>query len=148
MIFIAVGSSIGKAEDIFENAIKFLKTKEINVTRQSKILKNPPSGGVAQNEFSNAVWEIEIPNNMTPQELLPILKSAEKNAGRDMNAPRWSDRALDLDIIIFHDQIIQEEKLKIPHPRMIERDFVMKPLGELVDENYQIPNLGPLKEFI
>lgn len=148
MIFIALGSSIGNANEIFTKAEALLSECDVQIIRKSKVLKNPPAGGIAQNEFSNAVWEISIPENMSALELLPILKSVEKNAGRNMNAPRWSDRTLDLDILIFNKEIITTPTLTIPHPRMAERDFVLNPLAELIDENFEIPNLGPLKAFL
>ena len=148
MIFIAVGSSIGDAKTTFANAEKLLADCDVQVVRKSKIMKNPPMGGVAQNEFSNAVWELKIPDTMVPHELLAVLKDVEEDAGRNMQSDRWSDRVLDLDIIIFHDQVVETPTLTIPHQRMDERDFVLKPLAELVDENFEIPTLGPLKSFL
>ena len=148
MIFIALGSSIGNAQEIFSQAETLLADCDIKVTQKSKILKNPPIGGIATNEFSNAVWEIETPDTMVPHELLAILKDVEEDCGRDMNAERWSDRILDLDILIFHNEIVETPSLTIPHQRMTEREFVLNPLAELVDENFEIPNLGPLKKFV
>jgi 2-amino-4-hydroxy-6-hydroxymethyldihydropteridine diphosphokinase len=148
MIFIGVGSSIGNAKQIFADAEAFLKSKAITVVRKATILKNPAFGGVAQNEFSNSVWEIKIPKDMTPEKLLKTLKEAESNAGRNFNAPRWSDRELDLDILLFHDQVIETETLSIPHPGIPCRDFVLTPLTELVDETFEIPTLGAIKDFI
>ncbi len=148
MIFLGIGSSIGNAEQIFVAAEKFLHEHEITIVRKSSILKNPPFGGVAQNEFSNAVWEVSIPKGMTPHELLTLLKKAEDSAGRDFLAPRWSDRLLDLDILIFNNDIVENEELSIPHPGIISRNFVLNPLAELVDESFEIPTLGTLKSFL
>ncbi len=148
MIFIAIGSSIGDAEKTFLVAEKLLADCDVIVTRKSKIMKNPPAGGVAQNEFSNAVWELGVPDTMVPHELLAVLKDVEEDAGRNMTAERWSDRVIDLDLIIFHDEVIDTPTLTVPHPRMDERDFVLQPLAELIDENFEIPTLGPLKSFL
>lgn len=148
MIFIGVGSSIGNAEKIFSAAEDYLSNHNIQILRKSKILKNPPFGGIAKNEFSNAVWEIKIPPKMTPIELLLNLKEAENAAGRNTNTPRWSDRILDLDILIFNEKIINTPELKIPHIGIAERNFVLTPLGELVDENFEIPTLGAINSFL
>ncbi len=148
MIFIGIGSSIGNAEEIFRTAEKFLGLLNINVIKKSKILKNPPFGGIAKNEFSNAVWEISIPKHMTPQKLLHVLKATESDAGRDFSLPHWGDRLLDLDILIFHDEIVNTPDLIIPHIGIPERNFVLNPLAELVDENFEIPTLGTLKSLL
>jgi 2-amino-4-hydroxy-6-hydroxymethyldihydropteridine diphosphokinase len=148
MIFLGVGSSIGNAEEIFLAAEKFLHGNNVFVMKKSSILKNPPFGGVAKNEFSNAVWEISVPERMTPEALLVVLKNAEKSAGRNLQALRWSDRILDLDILIFNDEIIEADALTIPHPEISKREFVLHPLAELVDENFEIPTLGVLKSLL
>jgi len=148
MIFIGIGSSIGNAKEIFRTAEKLLELLNINVIKKSKIFKNPPFGGIAKNEFSNAVWEIAIPKYMTPQKLLRILKATEANAGRDFSVPHWGDRLLDLDILIFHDKIVNASDLSIPHAGIAARDFVLNPLAELVDENFEIPTLGTLKSLL
>lgn len=148
MIFIGVGSSIGDAKQIFENAKKFLAEHAVRVTQQSQILKNPPVGGVAKNEFSNAVWEISVSGEMTPEALLEILKNCEEHCGRNLDAERWSDRILDLDLLIWHDTVIDTPDLQVPHPRIAERDFVLLPLAELVDKNFEIPTLGTLNSLL
>lgn len=148
MIFLGIGSSIGNAKQIFRDAEQFLGKNEISVLKKSNILKNPPFGGIAQNEFSNAVWEISVPNDMTPHTLLTLLKKAEQLAGRDFSDPRWSDRPLDIDILIWNEEIVDTPELTIPHPGMPKRDFVLKPLAELVDENFKIPTLGTLKSLL
>ncbi len=148
MIFLGIGSSIGNAKQIFRDAEQFLGKNGISVLKKSNILKNPPFGGIAQNEFSNAVWEISVPNDMTPHTLLTLLKKAEQLAGRDFSDPRWSDRPLDIDILIWNEEIVDTPELTIPHPGMPKRDFVLKPLAELVDENFKIPTLGTLKSLL
>lgn len=148
MIFLGVGSSIGNAEEIFHTAEELLKYMKINVIKRSKILKNAPFGGIAKNEFSNAVWEVSVPRNMDPHRLLKILKATELDAGRDFNAPHWDDRILDIDILIFHDEIINTPNLIIPHVGIAERNFVLNPLAELIDESFEIPTLGTLKSLL
>jgi 2-amino-4-hydroxy-6-hydroxymethyldihydropteridine diphosphokinase len=148
MIFLGIGSSIGNAKQIFCDAEQFLEKNHIHILQKSSVLKNPPFGGIAQNDFSNAVWEISVPKDMTPQKLLLLLKNAEQLAGRDFNTPQWSDRPLDIDILIWNEEIIKTPNLTIPHPGIAERNFVLKPLAELVDENFKIPTLGTFKSLI
>ncbi len=145
MIFLGLGSSIGNAKKIFTSTERALETCGICVIKKSKIFKNPPFGGVAKNEFSNAVWQIETTNS--PAELLKILQKIENDHGRTREK-KWDDRTLDLDILIFNDEIIDRKGLKIPHPEMAKRIFVLKPLAELVDETFEIPTLGTLKNLI
>ncbi|MBT3348836.1 2-amino-4-hydroxy-6-hydroxymethyldihydropteridine diphosphokinase [bacterium] len=148
MIFLGIGSSIGNAEKIFDFTEKFLKSNRVLVKRKSNILKNPAIGGVAKNEFQNAVWEISVPDVMSPWELLGILKRGEFCAGRDFSRTHWDDRELDLDILIFHDLVLSAPDLNIPHPEIKNRNFVLQPLTELVDENFKIPTLGPLRNLL
>ncbi len=136
MIYLGVGSSIGNAEEIFSSAEKFLKKNGVFVIKKSKIYKNPPMGGVAENEFSNAVWEVEFfkkTKNLrySAKRLLKILKKCEKAHGRNLSAPKWSDRTLDLDILIFDNLSLKTKNLIIPHPEIDNRDFVLKPLREI-----------------
>ncbi|MDH3324916.1 MAG: 2-amino-4-hydroxy-6-hydroxymethyldihydropteridine diphosphokinase [Candidatus Peregrinibacteria bacterium] len=146
MIFLSLGSSIGNAEKIFRSTEEFLENSNIKVLKKSQILKNPPLGEVAKNEFSNAVWQIET--DVTPEELLKTLKSCETTHGRDLDAERWSDRLLDLDILTFNNEIINTETLKIPHPEIPNRIFVLQPWSEIVDENFKIPKFGTLKSLL
>ena len=164
MIFIGVGSSIGDAEAYFSEVKTFLETSGIKVVAQSKLLKNPPQGGVAQNEFTNAVWQLEFPEStweqinwiLLPQsrrlrlkayKLLRLLRKAENNAQRNRDV-KWADRTLDLDILQFHSLILKRKNLTIPHPLIKERDFVLKPWQELVEPDYEILGLGRIKDLI
>lgn len=144
MIFIGLGSSIGDAEKIFRSAEVSLEEKSIHVVQKSNILLNPPYGGVAKNDFSNAVWQIDT--DFTPEELLKVLQKVENEHER-VREKRWSDRTLDLDILIFDDEIVKTEDLTIPHPGIANRSFILGPLSELVDENFEIPTLGALRNL-
>ncbi len=171
MIYLGIGSSIGKAEEIFDSAEKFLKEQGVLVTKKSEIMKNAPIGGVAKNEFSNAVWEVKLDWHFCEtvwhrtfprffgvfpklriihiaKKLLKILKSCETAHGRDLNAEKWSDRPLDLDILMFCDLVLDEKNLKIPHPEISNRDFVLKPWMEIIDKDFEIPKIGKLQNLI
>jgi len=86
-------------------------------------------------------------NKLKALKLLNILQDCENIHGRTRNK-KWSDRTLDLDILIFHDLIVQSQKLTIPHPAIPKRKFVLKPLSEIVDQNFEIPKFGKLSELV
>ncbi len=148
MIFLGIGSSIGDAQEVFEKAERLLEKKGIDVVQKSTVFKNPPMTDDAKNDFNNAVWEIVLRKQYSPLDFLLALKGVEREVGRDMRAPRWSDRVLDLDILIFDKKIIKTPNLTIPHPGIAERDFVLIPLAELVDESFEIPTLGTLASLL
>ena len=146
MIFLGVGSSIGDAEAEFADAEEFLRKNGVKICQKSKIFRSPPLAPPAKNEFSNAVWRIEFDG--TARELLKICKRAEAEAGRDFSASRWSDRELDLDILIFRDEKIDDEDLKIPHPGIFERKFVLEPLAEVAGVDFEISGAGKIRNLI
>jgi GTP cyclohydrolase I len=148
MIFIGVGSSIGNAEKNFKKAQECLEQSGLFVVKKSKILSNKPYGGIAQNIFSNAVWQLKSRENLTSHQLLNILKTCEVKLGRNLQAKRWSDRIIDLDILMFHDEILKSKILTIPHQEIQNRIFVLEPWQELVDKNFEIPKLGRLAKIL
>lgn len=147
MILLGLGSSIGNAEEIFDSAEQMMGAQGIKMLKKSSILKNPPFGNVAKNEFSNAVWAVET--NLSAEDLLVVLQKIEAAHGRDKTSEiRWGDRSLDIDILTFGKQVIDSGQLQIPHPGIPERDFVLKPMAEIVDENFEIPTFGPLQKLL
>ncbi|MDP2980610.1 MAG: 2-amino-4-hydroxy-6-hydroxymethyldihydropteridine diphosphokinase [Candidatus Omnitrophota bacterium] len=131
LCYIGIGSNLGDREKYIENAIEKLKNIEgVEVKRVSNIHETEPVGGPRQGKYLNAAIEIET--GLKPRELLAKLQDIEKQLGRKRtvkNAPR----TIDLDILLYGDNKIDEPDLKIPHPGMREREFVMKPLIEIMD---------------
>lgn len=99
--------------------------------RSSSIYETDPVGGPLQRKYLNAVWEIET--TLPPQELKNELKKIEEKLGRK-SASRNAPREIDLDIIFYGEQIMDQSDLKIPHPRLHERTFVLQPLAELAPQ--------------
>jgi len=130
LCYIGIGSNLGNRERYIKEAIKKLKeAKGIQVIRVSNIYETEPVGGPKQGKYLNGAIEIET--KLKPKELLARLGEIEKELGRTReieNAPR----TIDLDILLCGDEKIDEPGLKIPHPRMHERDFVMKPLNDIL----------------
>lgn len=135
-IYIALGSSIGDAEKIFESAEKYLDEHGLEIIQKSKNHKFPPFGGVAKNEFTNAVWEIEIQGLQKysydqARKLLNLIHACEEAHGRTRDK-KWEDRTLDIDLLTFGDLECDTAKLTIPHPEMEQREFVMTPLQDIL----------------
>jgi len=129
--FIGIGSNLGDREKYIKNAIEKLKeTEGIEVKKISNIYETEPVGGPKQGEYLNGVMEIET--WLKPRELITELQKIEKQLGR-IRSVKNAPRTIDLDILLYGDEKIDEPGLKVPHPRMHEREFVMKPLKEIYE---------------
>jgi len=128
--YLGVGSNLGNRRKNIKKALDYLaKTKGIKIEKASRIYETKAVGGVPQGKFLNAA--IKIKTSLTPQLLLETLKKIEKDLGRK-NTVRWSPREIDLDILLYGNKVIKIKNLVIPHPRMFEREFVLKPLREII----------------
>ena len=105
----------------------------ISVRKVSEYIETEPYGPVEQDSFLNAVMEIETP--LEAEELLSIIHDIEQEAGRE-RLVHWGPRTLDIDILLYDDEIINTESLNIPHVEMHKRDFVLKPLCEIAPYAY------------
>ena len=128
-VFIALGSNLGHRKNYIRNAITLLgNNPKITLVKRSSLIETKPVGPIAQGLFINAV--IEISTSLTPPELLATCLAVEEQFGR-VRTQRWGPRTIDLDIILFADSIIGEANLKIPHPELLMRLFVLEPLAEI-----------------
>jgi 2-amino-4-hydroxy-6-hydroxymethyldihydropteridine diphosphokinase len=105
--------------------------KGTQILKKSKIIETDPVGGPAgQPKFLNAVFKVET--NLSPVSLLKKLKEIESELGRPRQHARNAPRTIDLDILFYGNKIINQEELKIPHPKVFEREFVIRPLLEVI----------------
>jgi 2-amino-4-hydroxy-6-hydroxymethyldihydropteridine diphosphokinase len=144
--FIALGSNIGNRYDYLTEAIKQLESHlEIKLVNISSIYETDPVGYEDQDLFLNMV--IEVMTSLCADELLDICLKLELTLGRKREIV-WGPRTIDLDILLYNQENIETEKLIIPHPRMLERNFVMIPLSE-IKPDIIIPNTDkPLEALI
>jgi len=144
--FIALGSNIGNRYDYLTEAIKELESHlEIKLVNISSIYETDPLGYEDQDLFLNMV--IEVMTSLRADELLDICLKLELTLGRKREIV-WGPRTIDLDILLYNQENIETEKLIIPHPRMLERNFVMIPLSE-IKPDIIIPNTDkPLEALI
>ena len=111
----------------------------LEVLRVSSFYRTPPWGDEQQDDFINAVAEIET--SLDPIPLLRTLQSLENAMGRQRSGRRWGPRLIDIDLLLYGDQQYHSADLEVPHPRMHERAFVLIPLSEL-DAELEIPGHG------
>jgi 2-amino-4-hydroxy-6-hydroxymethyldihydropteridine diphosphokinase len=144
--FIALGSNIGNRYDYLTKAIEHLaKHTRIQLVNTSSVYETDPVGYEEQDLFLNMV--IEIQTDLSALELLDFCLKIELELGRKREIV-WGPRTIDLDILLYNQENIKSEKLIIPHPRMLERNFVMIPMLE-IKPDVIIPNIEkPLEAWI
>jgi 2-amino-4-hydroxy-6-hydroxymethyldihydropteridine diphosphokinase len=127
-VFLGIGSNIGNREKNIRSALDLLNKQGILVKKVSKIIRTKPIGGPSQGYFLNAAARIKT--NFSPFILLKKLKNIEKVMGRTRGI-RFGPRIIDLDILVYDNLKLKSKKLIIPHPRMWQREFVLKPLRSI-----------------
>lgn len=126
--YLGLGSNLGTRSRNLSAARRRLRQKGARILRQSRVIESEPWGVADQPRFLNQVLEVDWGG--TPRQLLRAAKSVEREGGRRPTR-RWGPRVIDVDILLFGDQRVREPGLEIPHPRLLERDFVVAPLREL-----------------
>jgi 2-amino-4-hydroxy-6-hydroxymethyldihydropteridine diphosphokinase len=117
----------------------------VQVLRRSSTERTDPIGDVDQPKFLNQVFEAE--SDLDPTQLLMLCKLIERRAGRDPTGRRWGPRILDIDILLYGDEVIDSRDLVVPHPEMTRRAFVLRELLE-IDTDLVDPRSGrPLREI-
>jgi len=129
-VYIAFGSNLGDRNKNVQKAISRLKSHpKITVKKISSIIETEPEGGPKQTKFLNGVLKIET--ILSPRGLLKFLQRIETDLGRKRTVKN-GPRTIDLDIIFYGDKVINNPDLVIPHPRWQGREFVKKPLREIM----------------
>ena len=137
--YIAFGSNMGDSQSIIKDALnKIASMDKIRLIKTSSIIKTAPYGGIEQDDFLNGCIEIET--IYSADDLLTELNRIESEAGRTREI-HWGPRTLDLDIIMYGEEIIHTKNLIVPHIDMQNRQFVLEPLNEIAPYAYH-PVLG------
>jgi 2-amino-4-hydroxy-6-hydroxymethyldihydropteridine diphosphokinase len=131
--YIALGANLGDREGNIRRALAEIGADpQLRVIEVSSLLENPAVGGPAGSPpFLNAVAEIET--SLGPEQLLDRLLEIERKLGR-VRERKWEPRLIDLDVLLYSDQIIRTPRLSIPHPLMHERQFVLAPLAQIAPD--------------
>jgi 2-amino-4-hydroxy-6-hydroxymethyldihydropteridine diphosphokinase len=140
LAYIGLGSNLGDREALIRRAAGL-----VGARRLSSLLETQPWGFVNQPKFLNAAAEIETP--LSPRQLLVHLLDVERRLGRERIGPRWGPRTIDLDLLLYGDDSIDEPGLVVPHPRLTKREFALRPLAELVP-GLIIPGNGTVQEAL
>ncbi|MFA5352728.1 MAG: 2-amino-4-hydroxy-6-hydroxymethyldihydropteridine diphosphokinase [Thermodesulfovibrionales bacterium] len=128
LVHLGIGSNQGEREANCMKAIAILKEKGVLVQKASSLLETEPWGVTDQPRFMNMAAEAET--ELPPEELLRLLKEIEQEMGRD-EGKRWGPRIIDLDILFYEDRVLDSADLRIPHPWLQAREFVLIPLAEI-----------------
>ena len=134
-VFLGLGTNLGDREGNIRQAVRLIGERVGEVTRQSSLIETEPWGFESEHRFLNAVILCET--SQTPRQVLETTQQIERDMGRKKTTNRksgsrtYSDRPIDIDILLYDDLTVDEPDLRIPHPLMHERDFVMIPLEEI-----------------
>jgi len=132
LCYLGIGSNLGdRKKNILLALQKINRLKETRVLKISGFLETRPVGGPpGQGHYLNAA--LKIKTNLEPRTLLKKLKNIETELGRPKKHVRFGPRPIDLDILFYADKVINTKDLTVPHPRIFEREFVIKPLLEIL----------------
>ena len=134
IVYLGLGSNLGNKEQHITTAVKHLEQRVGKVRRLSSLLKTEPWGFTSPHSFVNAA--VSIDTILSPHEVLEATQQIERDMGREQKSMNgeYHDRIIDIDILLYDDKEINEKDLIIPHPLMHQRDFVMIPLREIIEE--------------
>ncbi|MEJ2059047.1 MAG: 2-amino-4-hydroxy-6-hydroxymethyldihydropteridine diphosphokinase [Gammaproteobacteria bacterium] len=142
--WVGLGSNLDDPQAQILRALEELdELPETRRVKASGLYRNPPMGPQDQPDYVNAVARLETA--LTPLALLDALLAIEQAHGR-IRALHWGPRTLDLDLLLYGDQVLDHERLRLPHPGLHERAFVLYPLLE-IDPGLEIPGLGRLRDL-
>jgi len=127
--YIGLGSNLGDREGTLRDALDRLDSRpDVEVVEVSDLRETEPVGGPPQGNFVNGAAELRT--TLEPEELVEALQEVETEFGRTREV-RWGPRTLDMDLLLYEDRHIDTPDLKVPHPRLHERRFVLEPLWDL-----------------
>ena len=131
-VFLGIGTNLGNRESNLKEVVKEIEEHIGQVLQTSSVYETAPWGFTAENDFLNMVLKVETVNS--PSGLLKRVLMIESMLGRIRNEEQYTSRIIDIDILLYGDQVIDEKNLRIPHPLMHERNFVLVPLCEIAPE--------------
>jgi 2-amino-4-hydroxy-6-hydroxymethyldihydropteridine diphosphokinase len=145
--YVALGSNLGDREATLLDAVEALGAQPgVEVAAVSSLIETEPVGFLDQPRFVNGVAALDT--TLSPQALLKLLLEVEQRFGRSREGvPAQGPRTLDLDLLLYGDEEIDEPGLRVPHPRMHERLFVLGPLAEIAP-GLEIPGLGEVQGLV
>jgi 2-amino-4-hydroxy-6-hydroxymethyldihydropteridine diphosphokinase len=147
-VYLALGSNIGERERHLLSALALLEERDVHISKSSAIYETEPRDFIDQPWFLNMVVQCETRH--FPLQLLAVLLGVERELGRmrSPSAVRRGPRVIDLDILLFGSALIETPQLQVPHPRMLERRFVLEPLIEIAPDVRHPDSKEPLSKYL
>jgi 2-amino-4-hydroxy-6-hydroxymethyldihydropteridine diphosphokinase len=144
--YIGLGANLGSLEETLRRALELVGAEDaVEVVGVSRFRETDPVGSVEQPPFLNGAAAVET--NLRPRELLDALLRIERELGRVRDGTRWGPRTVDLDLLLYAGEQVDEPGLRVPHPRLHERRFALEPLAEL-DPELEIPGRGRVSDIL
>jgi 2-amino-4-hydroxy-6-hydroxymethyldihydropteridine diphosphokinase len=144
--YVGLGSNLGDREGTIGRAVELLgEDPAIEVLAVSSLRETDPVGYLAQPRFLNGACAIGT--SLPPRQLLERLLAVEKSLGRTREGPHWGPRTIDLDLLLYGDETVNEPDLVVPHPELAHRAFVLEPLVEL-DPELALPDGRRLADIL
>jgi 2-amino-4-hydroxy-6-hydroxymethyldihydropteridine diphosphokinase len=143
--WIGLGSNLQDPPAQLRAALRRIEVQPgLHLVAQSRFYRSAPLGPSGQADYCDAVCGVDT--DLPPLELLGCLQRIENQAGRDRSGPRWSARVLDLDLLLYGTCVLDTPRLKLPHPELHRRNFVLVPLAELAP-GLGVPGLGNVADL-
>lgn len=144
--YVGLGANLGDREGSLRSALELLAAEPgIELVASSSIRETDPVGYEEQPRFLNAAACVET--ELTPRELLDVLLGIERRLGRTRSGPRYGPRTIDLDLLLYAEETLDEPGLHVPHPGLAERRFALEPLAEL-DPTLVVPGAGSVSALL
>jgi 2-amino-4-hydroxy-6-hydroxymethyldihydropteridine diphosphokinase len=144
--YVGLGSNLGDREQVLRHALALLAAEPaLELVAASSTRETDPVDYEDQPRFLNAAASLET--DLSPRELLERLLSIEQRLGRTRDGPRYGPRTIDLDLLVYDDEVVDEPGLTLPHPRLAERRFALEPLAEL-DPTLVVPGAGTVSDLL
>jgi 2-amino-4-hydroxy-6-hydroxymethyldihydropteridine diphosphokinase len=137
-VFLGLGSNLGNRRENMEKALALIAGRAGKILALSGFYETPPWGYASTKTYLNAAVKIET--GLSPHELLATTRAIEKELGREEKTVNgiYRDRIIDIDILLYDRLVLQTPELTIPHPLMLQRQFVMQPLSEIAPDTVRL----------
>lgn len=146
LAYVGLGANLGAREETLHSALEMLGDEPgVEVVGVSAFRETEPVGVVEQPRFVNAAAALET--EIGARQLLDVLLDLERRLGRVRGGMRWGPRVVDLDLLLYGDETVDEPGLRVPHPHLHERRFALEPLADL-DPGLAIPGHGPVSALL
>jgi 2-amino-4-hydroxy-6-hydroxymethyldihydropteridine diphosphokinase len=146
LAYIGLGANLGDRKATIGRALELLDSRDdVTVEAVSSLTETDPVGYEEQPKFLNGAAAVRT--ELGARALLEVLNDVERRLGRDRSGPRFGPRTIDLDLLLYDGEVVDEPGLRIPHPRLAERRFVLEPLAEL-DDRLEVPGRGSVRALL